>query len=321
MFENENYHSHYLAAKRLRTKRLAVPMAVLALFMQAAPAFATIDNTVTVNATGPGGALAPVLATENVDVVDDNATLSLSKTHAFAPGGDLNSNTLYDSGDIVEYTYEITNTGNVTLRNVTVADVHQGLGAAPVMVTPVVVTTDAAPLLDSDDLPANADGDWETLAPGDTIRFTSTYTIVAGDISGAGGGDSDIDNTATATGDYDPGTGNIVASANDSDAVVLNIISNLVVTKVADDDTEVVAGQVVTYTYTVSNTGNVALTNVTLSDTHNGIPGALTPTFASWTTQNGSTVTGNTIDTFNPGAVAVFTAQYTVTQFDVDTRQ
>jgi hypothetical protein len=45
------------------------------------------------------------------------------------------------------------------------------------------------------------------------------------------------------------------------------------------------------------------------------------PVFASWTTQNGSTVSGNTITLLNPGAVAVFTGTYTITQSDVDTLQ
>ena len=164
------------------------------------------------------------------------------------------------------------------------------------------------------------------------ITFTSTYTVVAGDLSGAGGGtgtsftgaaepDGYLDNTATATSGYNDGTGNVAVTDTDTRSIQLDIQPSLLISKAADDATNVVAGQVVTYTYTVTNAGNVPITNVTLADTHKGTPGALTPAFASWTVQNGSTVTGNTIDTLEPGAVAVFTASYTVIQSDVDTLQ
>jgi len=38
----------------------------------------------------------------------------------------------FKAGDTVIYTYIVTNTGNVDIDNVTVADVHSGTGTAPV---------------------------------------------------------------------------------------------------------------------------------------------------------------------------------------------
>ena len=81
-----------------------------------------------------------------------------------------------DAGDVITYTYEVTNTGNVTITGVTISDVHGGYGTAPVpgSETGVTVTngsTDAA-----------ANGSWDTLRPGDTIRFTATYTVVQSDV-------------------------------------------------------------------------------------------------------------------------------------------
>ncbi len=82
------------------------------------------------------------------------------------------------------------------------------------------------------------------------------------------------------------------------------------------------AGQVITYTYTVTNSGNVDMTAITLSDTHKGVVGALTPAFQTFSPGGlGSTNTGNTINILRPGDSAVFTATYTVTQDDVDNLQ
>ena len=67
----------------------------------------------------------------------------------------------------------------------------------------------AGTLNDSTDT-ITGDGAWDKLGPGDVITFTSSYTVVAGDLNSAGGGtgtgfsggaepDGYLDNTATAT--------------------------------------------------------------------------------------------------------------------------
>ena len=81
-----------------------------------------------------------------------------------------------------------------------------------------------------------------------------------------GGGDGDIDNTATAEGSY----GAVTVQASGSTAVALVINPQLSITKTADDDTDVVAGQTITYTYVVTNTGNQTIADIGLSDSHNG---------------------------------------------------
>lgn len=308
--------------------RNAICVSALLLFAQVAPAFATINNTVTVTGTPPGGPANSVTssANETVDVVNSAPTIAVVKSWVFAPGGDVNGNGLADAGDKLVYSYLVTNTGNVTLNSVAVTDAHDGVGAPLTIVTPVAVTTDngsapAGTLGDSVDNGLVNDGNWDKLGPGDVITFTSTYTVVPGDLTAPTSTDSLLDSTATATGTYTGNPPPVPVSATSSVSVPLNIAPALVVSKTASPDTNVPAGTVVTYTYTVTNSGNVPITNVSLADTHKGVPGALTPAFQSFTTNTGSTNTGNTITLLQPGDVAVFTATYTVTQNDVDTLQ
>jgi uncharacterized repeat protein (TIGR01451 family) len=327
--------------RRSETSKLrrisAGSMAMAVAAMQIVPAFATIDNTVTVSGFGPGGVPVGGSATENVDVVNDAAAVTVIKSAAFAiPADDVDGDGKADAGDKITYTYTVTNSGNVTVRDVTVTDAHDGAGTAPVIVVPVSVTTDVGtvPLGTVNDSvdPVTGDGDWDKLGPGDVITFTSTYTVVTADITSAGGGsgtgfstnpepDGFLDNTATASATYNDGVTTITVSDTDTRNFILDVTTQLSITKIADDVTDVIAGQVITYTYTVTNNGNTPLTNITLADTHNGIPGSLTPAFGSFTTNTGSTNTGNTITLLQPGDVAVYTATYTVTQADIDNRQ
>ena len=312
---------------RRHVRVLAGPLALLVAMAGALPAYAAVSNTVTATGTPPSGPAVTDTASEDVDVIDDAPAIAVVRTWTFAPGGDVNGNGLVDAGDQIVYSYAVHNTGNVTLADVSVNDIHDGTGAALAFVTPTVVTTDngsagAGTLNDSSDVGATADGDWDVLGPDDFITFTSQpYTVVAGDLTAPTSADGDIDGTVTATGNYNPGTGNITATGTGSAPVPLNQLPSLEVSKVASQDTNVPAGTVITYTYRVRNTGTVPLTNVALSDTHKGVVGALVPAFASWVTNTGSTNTGNTINTLAPGDEAEFTATYTVTQADVDTLQ
>ena len=82
-------------------------------------------------------------------------------------------------GMVVTYSYLVRNTGNVTISAVTASDVHNGSGPLSA-IAGEVINTDVAPLGDSTDAAAN--GSWDTLRPGDTIKFTATYTVTQTDI-------------------------------------------------------------------------------------------------------------------------------------------
>ena len=65
------------------------------------------------------------------------------------------------------------------ISGVAIADTHNASGLPPLPSNETLVN-DAAPLGDSTDAAVNAS--WDTLAPGDTIRFTGTYTVTQSDV-------------------------------------------------------------------------------------------------------------------------------------------
>jgi plastocyanin len=136
-------------------------------------------------------------------------------------------------GDTITYTYTITNNGDITISDISLEDDKLG---------PI-----------SDNI---------TLAPGGNVTATATYTVSEGDLE-----QGSIVNNATATG-TDP-DGNTV-TANDTATVELTSpppdeVPAIEVTKSADK-TAASAGDNITYTYVVTNTGNVTANNVTLED-------------------------------------------------------
>jgi uncharacterized repeat protein (TIGR01451 family) len=332
------------SAKKIRhaetTKMRRISAGSLAMVMAAAqviPAFASINNTVTASGTAPGNVAVNGSAGANVGVVTAAPSITVVKTAFFkVPADDINGDGLADVNDKISYTYLVTNTGNVTVHSVGITDANDGVGTAPAIIVPTVVTTDAGTLAagtqnDSTDS-VTTDTAWENLGPGDAITFESSYTVVAGDITGAGGGtgvglsginepDGYLDNTVTASASYTNGATTTTVTAEDTANKQLKINNELQITKTPDITTGVTAGTTVTYTYVVTNNGNTPITGIVLHDTHNGVLDALTPAFQSFTTNTGSTNSGNTITLLQPGDVAVYTATYVVQQSDIDIHQ
>lgn len=143
-------------------------------------AHATIDNTVTVRGTAPGGSPNQIFATanESVDVIDANNSLSVVKT---ANLNDTNGDTLAGVGETITYTFDVTNNGNVTIQNVRVNDVTNATGG-PVTPSNEAIFNDVPPLNDSNDSTSGINNFWDVLAPGDTVRFTATYTVTQTDL-------------------------------------------------------------------------------------------------------------------------------------------
>jgi uncharacterized repeat protein (TIGR01451 family) len=177
----------------------------------------------------------------------------------------------------VDYSYKVTNTGNVTLDPVTVTDPMAGLSAISCPAT--------------------------SLAPGASETCTATYTTTQADVDRGS-----LQNTGTATGTPPSGPNVTAQSSVWIPAVQTPSIS---VIKLADVPTVSTVGQVVTYSFTVANTGNVTLSNVDITDAQ------ASPSLAS-SLGTITCVTGtNGSITLAPAATDTCSAPYTVTQADL----
>ena len=191
-----------------------------------------LDNT----AVGDTDQVGPKDDSEDVPI-DYDPQLAIDKVVQDV-GGDGAAGEVDAAGDVITYDITVTNTGNVTLHNVTVTD--------PLTGTNINVGT---------------------LAPGaSTTVQDQTYVAQQSDLDNNGGGDGDIDNTSTADSDE---TGPV----QDSEEVPVAPAPALAIDKVVQDvggdgagGSVDAAGDVITYDITVTNTGNVTLNNVTVTD-------------------------------------------------------
>lgn len=141
-----------------------------------------IDNTATAtgSAPGPGG---PVIASGSASVpIVQAPSMTITKS-AYEGGlppslGGAGTPVAADrpAGTVVTYVYLITNTGNASLSNVTVADAHDGLGA------PVVPGSETAVLVVNGSTDGAVNASWDTLRPDDQIAFSATYTLTQDDV-------------------------------------------------------------------------------------------------------------------------------------------
>lgn len=165
-------------------------------------------------------------------------------------------------GDILRYSIVVRNTGNVTLTNIQVSDPLTGL---------------------SQTIPS--------LAPGSATTIPSTYRITQSDIN-----NGSVSNTATARFSYG---GTQYPPVSDRVTVNANQRPEMRVVKSSRERNFASPGEIIHYTITVTNTGNVTLTGVTISDP-----------IASVTCTNSPY-------TLAPGAQATCTAEHVVTASDI----
>ncbi len=123
----------------------------------------------------------PLTSNAAVTTVTRTPSLTLNKTWAFAPGGDILNNGTADLNDIIRYTFETTNNGNVSVSTVDVVETAFSGSGSSVIPANETVSIDVAPLNDSTDATVN-DGIWSLLRPGDAVRFVGNYTVVQADI-------------------------------------------------------------------------------------------------------------------------------------------
>ena len=169
-------------------------------------------------------------------------------------------------GTPVTYSYKVTNSGNVTLHSVTVTDPMKGLSA---------VTCPSS-----------------SLAPTASETCSATYTTTQADVDKGW-----IKNTGTATG-TPPSGAKVTASAS----VVVPAVQNpkVAIVKSANISSFSAPGTKVTYSYKVTDTGNVTLHSVSVVDPMFFLSKISCPT-----------------NTLSPTATETCTATYTTTQADV----
>ena len=163
---------------RLVSNKAAVSaIALMTAFAPIAPAWATIDNTVTATGSSPGNTDdVTATADEEVDVEDDDPQAVTTKTATLLNGVAFTPGTANAQvGDVITYEYTFLNDGNVTITNISLADVHEGNGTLTQNNDETL--TDNGAVGDSTDAIA-ANGTWDSLAPGDLITLTSTYTCL-----------------------------------------------------------------------------------------------------------------------------------------------
>ena len=174
----------------------------------------------------------------------------------------------YTLGDTITYSYKVTNTGNVTINAVSVSD--DKLGA----ITACTATS---------------------LAPGGSMTCTATHVVSQADFEAGS-----ITNTGSVTGT--PVIGSLGAPATSQLTVTITgQAPALRLTKTATPTTFSHVGDVITYTFALTNSGNVTLTG----------PFAVTDPLATVDCSGAAA-------TLAPGASTSCTGTHVVTQLNID---
>jgi gliding motility-associated-like protein/uncharacterized repeat protein (TIGR01451 family) len=153
-------------------------------------------------------------------------SLSLSKT--------ANKTTISEEGEEIEYTLTVTNTGNVTINDISKLD----------------------PML-------SFEKNVGVLAPGESVSINLTYAVTQADLD-----NGSIENIASTTG-LDPNENDVSDQASVTVGVNQNAQVSVVKTANREDYSEI--GQVIGYTIVVTNTGNVTLNDIVIKDPLTGL--------------------------------------------------
>ena len=234
----------------------------------------TITNTATATATPPAGVDTPVS-----DPSDAEVTATAAPAITLVKSADVS--TVDAVGDTIVYAFLVTNTGNVTLSDITIVeDAFSGTGATPVALCPQA-----------------------TLAPGADQTCTASYAVTQDDLDAG-----TITNTARATG-LPPASTTPVASAPSPASVTATQTPGLSVVKSASPSApaDFHAGETITYSFVVTNTGNVTMEGISITEVDfTGSDPLPTPTCPA------------AAASLAPGAQVTCETTYIVTQADID---
>jgi gliding motility-associated-like protein/uncharacterized repeat protein (TIGR01451 family) len=212
----------------------------------------SLSNTVTASGKDPNN---------NTITVSDTETISGNQTPRLAVDKNASPKSYSTAGDIITYTIDVENTGNVTISDIAVTD-------------PLTALNTTIP----------------SLNPGDKQTYTQTYTITQDDLN-----EGSLSNTATASG-TDPSNNTITAT--DTETISGSQTPGLSVTKTASPKSYSSAGDIITYTIEVENTGNVTISSIAVVDTLTGL--------------------NTTVTSLAPQAKQSYSQTYTIKQTDMN---
>jgi len=202
--------------------------------------------------------------------LQQNPVIDLTKSFVYL---DTNGNNIIDLGDQLEYNFVVTNPSNVTITDVVVND----------------------PLL------GGIVGVIDILTPSDNGNVRAIYNLTQDDINAG-----TLVNTAIATGN-DPFDNDVTST--DTVTFDINNSSDITLLKSAEvidnnNNNTVDVGEEIIYTFTVTNTGNVTVSDVRIDDTRIGVTNiATTPSILL------------------PGETGIATSRYSLTLEDIEAGQ
>ena len=235
-----------------------------------------------------------------VVTISSNPLIEVLKSVQITDNGDG----VTGKGDIARYTITVQNTGDITLNNITVSDTLTDLNGN-------TLNLDSGPSFSGSDQ-GSAQG---SLKPSETATYIGLYIInqSAVDNGGISNVAQAISGSVSDTSD-DPNT----AEADDATVTTITASPSLEVTKSAivtdnDQDGATGAGDIINYTITVRNTGNITLSGITISDTlTDGSGNSLTLGNPGGNPQYSSTSMGSAVGTIKPEETQTYTAFYVI---------
>jgi len=251
-----------------------------------------VSNMAAVTGDPPGPIPPPpeALSGAMVPIVPE-PSLSIDKSASAIPSTVL-------AGSIITYTYLVENTGNVTIFNIAPVDQGPTFNGIP--------GTNALSAYS----PALAD-----LAPGQSQSYTATYVLSQQDLdnmAAASDPRTAIDNTASADGE--PANGPIPTVLPSSVETGVEPDPSLELIKTSAITAPVAAGSVITYSFMLTNDGNVTISNPSMDDAMCQVPtGPLS--FGVGFVSGDAGVIPQALDV---GETWLFQCDYTITQADID---
>lgn len=206
---------------------------------------------------------------EDVQSFVQTPSLEFIKTAQFVNGSQPNPFRYNNVGDVITYAFNVTNTGNVTLTSLRIDDALTG--SSNLSLSPAI------------------------LLPSEVGTASATYIIIQNDLDSGF-----VLNEATATGDFNG------QNVFDSDTAYVQGVQlpaiQIIKLSTTDPNYYSQIGDTLTYSLEITNTGNLTLSNIILSDSL-------------------AVIVGNPLSSLVPGQRDTLSAFYLVTQMDLNNEQ